>query len=109
MPRPELLSNEHVQEQLALHPLWRLSADGIQPKHIVRELHAKDWMAALAIVNAIAIVADTMDHHPDLFLYGWNKVRVTVSTHDQGGLTPLDFALADKIDALPFSSEAKAG
>ncbi|MFM8473762.1 MAG: 4a-hydroxytetrahydrobiopterin dehydratase [Candidatus Kapaibacterium sp.] len=33
-------------------------------------------------------------------MYGWNKIRVTLSTHDQGGLTELDFALADKIDEM---------
>jgi 4a-hydroxytetrahydrobiopterin dehydratase len=44
-----------------------------------------------------------MDHHPDLFVYGWNKLRITLSTHDQGGLTILDIQLAKKIDALQFS------
>jgi 4a-hydroxytetrahydrobiopterin dehydratase len=55
------------------------------------------------VVNAIALLAETMDHHPDLFVYGWNKLRITLSTHDQGGLTILDIQLAKKIDALQFS------
>jgi 4a-hydroxytetrahydrobiopterin dehydratase len=43
-----------------------------------------------------------MDHHPDVLLYGWNKVRVILSTHDRGGITELDIALAKKIEQLRF-------
>ncbi len=102
MARPDLLSSEQIQEQLELHPMWRLSQPDQRPQHIVCELHAADWMAALGIVNAVGILAETMDHHPDIFLYGWNKVRITASTHDCGGLTILDFALASQIDSLPI-------
>ncbi|MCS7170175.1 MAG: 4a-hydroxytetrahydrobiopterin dehydratase, partial [Candidatus Kapabacteria bacterium] len=42
-------------------------------------------------------------HHPDLLLYGWNKLRVILSTHDRGGITELDITLAKKIEQLRFS------
>jgi 4a-hydroxytetrahydrobiopterin dehydratase len=43
-----------------------------------------------------------MDHHPEIQLYGWNKVSIMISTHDKGGLTELDFQLASKIDSISF-------
>lgn len=99
MARPPLLSAEQITKALSDIPLWRLSDDTPPPK-IVRELSAANFVAAVGIINAIAILAESADHHPDILLYGWNKVRVSLSTHDQGGLTELDIALAKKIDEL---------
>ena len=107
MPRPTALTQEELQEQLHAHPMWRLSEVGVQPQRIIREVQSADWMSALGLVNAIAILADTMDHHPDILLYGWNKIRISVSTHDQGALTVLDFALASKIDDIALKSLEK--
>jgi 4a-hydroxytetrahydrobiopterin dehydratase len=98
MARPSLLSEADLIEHLKDIPLWR--RDGAT---VVREIQASNFAAAIGLVNAIALLAETMDHHPDLFVYGWNKLRVTLSTHDQGGLTILDIQLAKKIDALQFS------
>jgi 4a-hydroxytetrahydrobiopterin dehydratase len=100
MARPPLLPPEHIEQHMSFHPSWILEGGTVPPQRIVRELHAANWPAAVGIVNAIAIVAETMDHHPDILLYGWNKIRVTLTTHDQGGLTELDFKLADKIDEM---------
>ena len=44
--------------------------------------------------------AEEANHHPDILLHGWNKVRLTLSTHSEGGLTDADFALAARIDSL---------
>jgi len=52
-------------------------------------------------VNRVAELAEAANHHPDIFLHGWNKVRLTLSTHSQGGLTDADFKLASQIDRLP--------
>ncbi len=98
MARPSLLSEAELTEHLQDIPLWR--RDGAT---VVREIQASNFAAAIGVVNAIALLAETMDHHPDLFVYGWNKLRITLSTHDQGGLTILDIQLAKKIDALQFS------
>ena len=83
--------------------MWRLSDENAPPQTIVRDILAANWIAAIGIVNAIALVAEGMDHHPDVLIYGWNKIRVTSSTHDRGGLTKLDFELAEKIDALSLA------
>lgn len=97
MPRPPLLSEAELADALIDVPRWR--RDGAS---IVREMPTSDFPAAVGLVNSIALLAEKADHHPDILLYGWNKVRITLSTHDQGGLTTLDFALARAIDALKF-------
>ena len=67
---------------------------------IVRDLKFADFAAAIAFVNDVAQAAEAADHHPDILVHGWNKVRLTLSTHSQGGLTDADFQLAGQIDRL---------
>ncbi len=76
------------------------SAWGHDANSIVRELTFADFAGAIAFVNRVAEVAETANHHPDLLVHGYNKVRIELSTHSDGGLTDADFALAEKIDAL---------
>lgn len=97
MPRPTKLSEEDINIYLKRLPKWQRKGDSIE-----RELVASSFPAIVGVLNAIAVLAETMDHHPDLLIYGWNKLRVTLSTHDQGGLTELDFQLAEKIENLNF-------
>jgi 4a-hydroxytetrahydrobiopterin dehydratase len=54
----------------------------------------------MAFVNRVADAAEAANHHPDILLHGWNRVRLAVTNHAQGGLTEADFALADRIDGL---------
>jgi 4a-hydroxytetrahydrobiopterin dehydratase len=69
---------------------------------LVQERKFADFAAALAYVNAVGAVAEERGHHPDILLHGWNRVRLTLSTHDAGGtVTDADHALAAAIDALP--------
>ncbi len=67
----------------------------------MRELKFADFAAAIAFVNRVAELAEAANHHPDILVHGWNKVRLTLSTHSEGGLTGADFELAAQIDALP--------
>ena len=55
---------------------------------------------AIAFVNRVADAAEDANHHPDIFVHGWNKVRLTLSTHSEGGLTDADHALARRIDGV---------
>ena len=59
-----------------------------------------DFVAALDFVRAVGDAAEAANHHPDILVHGWNKVRLTLSTHSEGGLTEADFALAGKIDGI---------
>lgn len=67
---------------------------------IVREWKLADFAAAIAFVNRVAEAAERANHHPDMLVHGWNKVRLELSTHSQDGLTEADFALAAEIDGL---------
>jgi 4a-hydroxytetrahydrobiopterin dehydratase len=88
------LSEEQIAERLAGSD-WRS-----EDQTIVREWKLADFAAAIAFVNRVAELAEAADHHPDIVIHGWNKVRLQLSTHSQGGLTEADFALAAQIDAL---------
>jgi 4a-hydroxytetrahydrobiopterin dehydratase len=88
------LSEEQIAERLAGSD-WRS-----EDRTIVREWKLADFAAAIAFVNRVAELAEAADHHPDIVIHGWNKVRLQLSTHSQGGLTEADFALAAQIDAL---------
>lgn len=66
---------------------------------LFREIRTPDFAQALTLVNRIGAVAEARNHHPDLEL-GWGYVRITLTTHDAGGLTPKDRDLAAAIDAL---------
>ncbi|MBI4372966.1 MAG: 4a-hydroxytetrahydrobiopterin dehydratase [Candidatus Omnitrophica bacterium] len=61
----------------------------------------KDFLAAVRFIDKIAEVAESEDHHPDLHLTGYRKLRIELSTHSIGGLSENDFILAAKIDQLP--------
>jgi len=67
---------------------------------LTREWTFADFAAALAFVGRVGAVAEEHGHHPDILLHGYNRVRLTLSTHSAGGLTPADDRLASAIDAL---------
>jgi 4a-hydroxytetrahydrobiopterin dehydratase len=79
-----------------LHADWKLGADS---KSIKREFVFKNFYRTMSYVNAIAHVANTEDHHPDLAV-GYNYCHVTFSTHAIKGLSNNDFICAAKIDGL---------
>jgi 4a-hydroxytetrahydrobiopterin dehydratase len=66
---------------------------------ITRTFEFKDFPAAIKFVNAVAKLAEKAGHHPDIDIR-WNKVTLTLTTHDAGGLTDRDFSLARKFDQL---------
>jgi 4a-hydroxytetrahydrobiopterin dehydratase len=66
---------------------------------ISRTFQFKDFPAAMKFVDAVALIAEQVQHHPDIDIR-WNKVTLALTTHDAGGLTGKDFALARKCDAL---------
>ena len=74
---------------------WR--EDGAQ---LVRDFEFANFADAMAFVNRVADEAEAMNHHPDILIHGWNKVRLTLSTHSQGRVTEADHKLAGIIDPL---------
>jgi 4a-hydroxytetrahydrobiopterin dehydratase len=89
-----LLSGAQIEQHLQ-GGAWR--RDG---QSIVRDLSVDDFAAAIEFVDRVAELAEAANHHPDILVHGWNNVRLTLSTHSQGGLTDADFELAREIDAV---------
>ena len=83
-----------IKAALPSVPKWKKSRATIG-----RTFEFKDFPAAIKFVNAVARLAEKAWHHPDIDIR-WNKVTLTLSTHDAGGLTEKDFALAQKFDRL---------
>lgn len=103
-----LLSDAEIEKRLATLGGWRLEgldradvpgAPGV-PTVIVREYKLDDFAGAIAFVDRVAQLAEQANHHPDILVYSWNRVRLTLRTHSEGGLTEADFELAARIDRL---------
>jgi len=94
-----LLNDAEIEQRLE-GSQWR--RDG---ETIVRDYSLADFVSAIELVDRVADEAEAANHHPDILVHGWNKVRLTLSTHSAGGLTDADFALAERIDepVEPFS------
>jgi 4a-hydroxytetrahydrobiopterin dehydratase len=90
----ELLNNQDIKDWLKKLPEWDL-----EKKHIERLFEFEDFTQAMDFVNSVAEIAEEDDHHPEIDIR-YNKVRVALSTHSEGGLTDLDFEVAEKIDTL---------
>lgn len=71
----------------------------VDTKQIEKTYKFKNFKEALAFVTKVGALAESEGHHPDINLHGWNKVKLTLSTHAIGGLSENDFILASKIDA----------
>ena len=90
-----LLSKDEITKNLSSLSGW--TQDG---KEIEKHFQFKDFAEALAFVNKLGAEAEKVDHHPDIFIHSWNKVKITISTHSEGGITKKDFQLAEKIEGL---------
>jgi 4a-hydroxytetrahydrobiopterin dehydratase len=90
------LDEAGARELAAQVPAWSL--DPKKPR-ISREFTFPDFVAAMKFVNAVAALAESEGHHPDLHIH-WNRVKLVLWTHDLGGLSENDFVLAAKIDGL---------
>ncbi len=90
----DLIKAEELKTRLKKIPEWEL-----EKKHIERTFEFDDFSEAIDFVIAVSEVAEDEEHHPDIDIR-YNKVRLIVSTHSKGGLTDLDFSLAERIDTL---------
>ena len=90
----KILDQEQLTEALKSLDDW--SAEG---KILKKSLKFDNFADALAYVNRIGDLAEAADHHPDI-IFGWGYAGVALTTHDRGGITDVDVALAQKIDEL---------
>ena len=88
------LTQRQVSNRLAKLEQWAECGDAIQ-----RTFHFADFVTSMKFVNEIAQAAERVQHHPDI-LVRWNKVSLTLSTHDAGGITDKDFSFAADADRI---------
>ena len=90
----ELLSEDEIDSKL-VGLSWEREGD-----EIVRDWKFENFAEAIAFVNRVADAAEEANHHPDIFVHGWNKVRLALTNHSAGGLTDPDFGMAKVFDGL---------
>ena len=91
---PRLLQPDEIARQLADLPGWRFADAKLR-----RSITAPDFLTAIRILDDVALVAEEMDHHPDVDLR-WRTLHVSLSTHSAGGVTQLDVELAHRISGI---------
>jgi 4a-hydroxytetrahydrobiopterin dehydratase len=89
-----LLDDQEIEKKLSALDGWERSGDAI-----ARTFERGDFVGSVDFVKSLVEPAEGMGHHPDLEI-SWDKVKVTLTTHSQGGLTENDFELAKRIDEL---------
>ena len=90
------LTDAEVQALLADHSAWTLRADG---KALERTFRFKDFNQAFGFMTRVALYADKADHHPEWFNV-YNRVEMTLTTHDADGLSARDAAMVAAIEAM---------
>lgn len=90
----ELLSDQEIESRLQDSDWKREGSE------IVRDWKFSDFAEAMTFVNRVAEAAEQANHHPDILVHGWNKVRLTLTNHSAGGLTEPDFEMAKRFDVL---------
>ena len=90
----DVLSDEQIAAKLEGLE-WERDGD-----EIVRNWTFSDFAAAMAFANRVADAAEVANHHPDILVHGWNKVRLSLTNHSAGGLTDVDFDMARRFDGL---------
>ena len=96
------LSDAQVERALASLPGWR--HDGA---FIAKEFHFPTFLDGIRFVDAVALVAEAQEHHPDIHVV-WTTVTLKIQTHDESGITRWDVDLADAIERR-FSGAKKRG
>jgi len=96
--KPQKLTDEELAQEISSLPEWRLGIGG-ESRELVRDFVFADFAAAMVFVNRLAAAAESAGHHPDIDIR-YNRVRVALVTHDAGGITRKDVALAHAADGL---------
>lgn len=89
------LEFNEIQQKMVELPSWEFSSSSINKTY-----QLSNFKQAMKFINLVGDAAEEMNHHPDILLFEWNKVRFTLSTHSIGGLTQLDFDLSKKIENI---------
>jgi 4a-hydroxytetrahydrobiopterin dehydratase len=94
LPTVDRLDDDQISARLDELEGWQRDGDAI-----AKTFKRDDFVGSVKFVDALVEPAEDMGHHPDVSI-SWNEVRVSVTTHSEGGLTANDFELASRIDSL---------
>lgn len=92
MEKPIKLDSRTVEEFVSSHGGWNSEGDALEKTYLFHY-----YGAAVAFAVNVGFAAEKCDHHPDVHI-SWGKVRVRWTTHDAGGVTPLDVEMAEVCD-----------
>lgn len=90
-----LLNEAEIITQLKRFPDWEFEQNAL-----IKEFTNSSFSASLAFVIAVGIEAEKINHHPDILIHSWNKVKISISTHSKKGVTEKDFTLLEKIENI---------
>ena len=93
MERKKLIPAE-IEQGLSEIKDWRAESDVLK-----KRFEFENFAAALEFVNRVGEIAERFDHHPDIY-FGWGYAEISLTTHDRGGITDFDFAVAREIDRI---------
>jgi 4a-hydroxytetrahydrobiopterin dehydratase len=88
------MSDQEIEARLSEHPGWEREGQAI-----TKSFKRADFVGSVNFLDSIVEPAEGMNHHPDIEI-SWDTVKISLSTHSEGGITANDFELAAKIDAL---------
>ncbi len=90
-----VLTENEIQERLKDLEGWK-----VENNSLVKEFQFVDFYNALSFVVKIGVEAEKLNHHPEILIHSYNKVKVTITTHDEGGITETDLRLADRLERI---------
>ena len=90
-----LLKSMEIDKKLSVLPGWNY-----KDKQIEKLFELNNFREALDFACKIGETAEDLNHHPDIFIHSWNKVKINISTHSEGGVTEKDFLLAKQIERI---------
>ncbi len=91
---PKVLSKEEIESRLAKLDGWKY-----EEGFLVKELTFQSFLEGISFVNRLARLAEEFEHHPDIYIR-YNKVKLLLQTHSEGGVTLWDFQLATAIERM---------
>jgi 4a-hydroxytetrahydrobiopterin dehydratase len=93
----DLLKDEDITNRIRMIGPWDYDSED---KILIRETMFKDFMEGMGFLNKLAEIAEQLNHHPDITLCEYNRVIVTTTTHDAGGITDNDIRLAQSFEEI---------
>jgi len=88
------LTTAEIEERLGLLNGWKSEDDKLK-----KRVEFQNFSESLDFVNKVGAIAEAADHHPDIS-FGWGYAEIAFTTHDRGGITDTDFALAEMVNAI---------